>query len=150
MMTVSAAAFVVSIKQVVPPCRGFLGLACAVWLATFDGDGGLVRMVGRQGGGPGDLKRPAFLGLGPADDISVFDHGKGVLVRWDSSGDVLPELVFPHRPTKPGLHHALTENGFLVSTFAPLRSPSVSPAHCCDRRGHAADGGGVPAERRHQ
>lgn len=85
-------------------------------VVVFDRDGGAIRALGRQGGGPGELEMPGMLGVTSDGTISVFDYGKGALVMWDSAGTLLPERPFPHIPSWGGRHHALTADGYVTST----------------------------------
>lgn len=85
-------------------------------VATFGPAGAFLRAVGGEGGGPGELRRPANLSVRQSGEISVFDYGKRVLVRWGPTGELLPEMRFPHAPMMGGRHHALTDDGYLVST----------------------------------
>ncbi len=85
-------------------------------VVSFDAAGELRWVVGGEGGGPGELRRPGSLSVTAAGEVSVYDYGKGTLVRWDADGNLLPELRFPHRPMLGGRHHALTADGYVVST----------------------------------
>lgn len=85
-------------------------------VAVFGPGGEPIRTQGQQGGGPGEVERPSTLSVTADGTASVFDYGKSALVRWDSAGQVLSELRFPHPPMALGPHHALLEDGFLVAT----------------------------------
>jgi len=69
---------------------------------VFDPDGAPLRFQGRKGGGPGELDFAEFLTVHPSGVASVFDFSKRSLVRWDASGELLPEIridgFFPASP----------------------------------------------------
>ncbi|HSH46032.1 MAG TPA: 6-bladed beta-propeller [Longimicrobiales bacterium] len=85
-------------------------------VVVFDADGAFLHAVGGAGGGPGELERPGPLSVTPDGIVSVFDYGKGALVRWDSAGNLLPQIRFPHFPMIGGRHHRLLPDGYLVSS----------------------------------
>ena len=58
---------------------------------VYDIEGRSLRTMGREGGGPGEMRSPAFLRLDSADVIHVYDFGKGGFVRWTIDGSALDE-----------------------------------------------------------
>lgn len=62
---------------------------------VFGPEGGLIRQVGRRGGGPGEFQVPANMTLSPDGNVAVYDFAKRRLVWFDSSGEALPEQELP-------------------------------------------------------
>lgn len=67
-------------------------------------DGKFLSQLGGPGEGPGELQDPVAIAGLVEGGIGVIDLGKGRLVRWNASGDVLPEerlgasvVMFPVR-----------------------------------------------------
>lgn len=60
-------------------------------IARFGRDGRYERMIGRRGGGPGEMQFPIALGQ-QGDSLFVYDVGKRALVRFGPTFDPLPEL----------------------------------------------------------
>lgn len=86
-------------------------------VVAFGPEGQHLRSMGAEGGGPGEMQRPASLSVTSSGEVSVFDYGKMALVRWDTTGRPLSQLPFPHPPMLGGRHHALTGDGYMVSTW---------------------------------
>jgi len=59
---------------------------------VFTSGGAHVRTFGSEGAGPGELRFPFSLAVGPDGSAGVVDLGKGALVRFDSSGAPLSEV----------------------------------------------------------
>jgi len=55
-------------------------------------DGEVVRVLGREGEGPGELTFPASVAALPDGSIWVYELGKRAIVRYGPAGEVLPEL----------------------------------------------------------
>jgi hypothetical protein len=64
-------------------------------VVTFDGDGRFLRSVGRQGGGPGELRMPAALTVLSDGSIGVVDFAHRGLVRYGARGEPLPVAPLP-------------------------------------------------------
>jgi sugar lactone lactonase YvrE len=58
----------------------------------FGPDGSHVRSLGRQGAGPGELKQPIGLALGPDASVWVVDPGNRRYTGWDSAGALLESV----------------------------------------------------------
>lgn len=58
---------------------------------VFDGEGGLTRTIGREGGGPGEFQWPSGLVVWPDGAFAVADFGKRGLVRFSAAGEPLEE-----------------------------------------------------------
>ena len=88
-------------------------------VAIFTPEGEFIRTVGAHGEGPGEISMAASLAVSSEGTVSVFDFGKGGLVRFGPDGESLPNLPFPFFPW-PGTtrHVAETAEGFLVATMA--------------------------------
>jgi hypothetical protein len=63
-------------------------------VVVFDSSGRHLRTVGRKGGGPGELERPAMLSVAPDGTAAVVDWGKGALVRFAPDGTPLADARF--------------------------------------------------------
>lgn len=86
-------------------------------VVTFGPDGELIRELGRKGGGPGEFEMVGSMSVSESGEIALFDYGKMALVRWDSAGELLPQIHFPHPPNiGGGPHQRHTSGGYLVST----------------------------------
>lgn len=59
--------------------------------SVFESDGTLLRSYGSRGGGPGEFRFPASIGIRPDGEVLVYDFGKRSLVRFSAEGDVLDE-----------------------------------------------------------
>lgn len=98
-------------------------------VVVFDTVGRVARIVGRSGGGPGELERPMALAVDPAGEITVLDFGKGGLVRWTADGRPRPrsDLVVP--PPPPWIRPALRDSGsgVLVADRGPRGSDGRTP-----------------------
>jgi 6-bladed beta-propeller len=80
-------------------------------VVVFDGAGTFVRSMGRAGSGPGELGFPGGVDVEPDGTVNVVDFGKRGMVRFDPSGEPLPELS----PLPPGYY------GGVVRTFGDAR-----------------------------
>lgn len=86
-------------------------------VVVFDSTGTFVRTLGGEGGGPGELKSPFSLSITPDGEVTIFDLGKGALVRFAADGAVLPEETFFHAPLNQQRHFAVMASGLVVSTW---------------------------------
>lgn len=59
---------------------------------VFSPDGEFVRVIGREGGGPGELLSPSALAIEGDGTIAVYDYGKQALVRWRMDGEPRQEV----------------------------------------------------------
>lgn len=87
-------------------------------VVIFSPEGDFIRAVGGHGEGPGEISMGASLAVSSAGIVSVFDFGKGGLVRFGPEGESLPTVPFRFYPW-PGTtrHVAETADGFLVATM---------------------------------
>jgi hypothetical protein len=93
-------------------------------VVVFGPDGELIQILGREGGGPGEFQSPNGLAVTPEGVVSIFDFGKGGLVRFAADGTVLPEIPFLEFPTWSSQRHfAAVGSGYTVSSIAA--SPSA-------------------------
>jgi hypothetical protein len=60
-------------------------------VAVFDTAGTLLRVMGREGGGPGELRFPQLIWVLADGTVEVLDIIKGGLVRFGPEGDILAE-----------------------------------------------------------
>lgn len=56
-------------------------------VAVFDTRGQHLRIIGREGEGPGEFRRPVNLSVDPDGSVSVWDFGKRGLVRFSPDGE---------------------------------------------------------------
>jgi hypothetical protein len=61
-------------------------------VVVFDADGALLRMMGGEGGGPGEMQFPFALTVTPEGVVEVFDIGKRGFVRFGQQGEILEEV----------------------------------------------------------
>lgn len=66
-------------------------------VVELDPTGRRVRVLGRQGMGPGEISAPRGIGVASDGTIHVFDGGKGATVVFGSDGAVLSEYRTPPR-----------------------------------------------------
>lgn len=80
-------------------------------------DGVVVDTLGRRGGGPGELAAPLALSV-DADSgiVAVYDAGKGGLVRWSRTGEVLPTTPISAMVWGPAVE--VTGAGVVFTSFA--------------------------------
>ena len=64
-------------------------------LRAFDDDGGHVRTMGGEGGGPGEFGDPIGVALDPMDRLLVVDVGNGRYSRFDTAGVYLGAVPRP-------------------------------------------------------
>ena len=89
-------------------------------IVTFDTDGHFVRSMGGTGGGPGEFQMPGSMWVSPDGAVAVFDYGKGNLVHFDKSGEVLREQPFPiFPPPTRQRHFGQLHDTILVLTRIP-------------------------------
>lgn len=88
-------------------------------VAIFSPQGEFLGTVGAHGEGPGEISMGGSLAVSPGGTVSIFDYGKGGLVRFDPAGDPLTTVPFRFYPW-PGTtrHFAEIEDGYLVATMA--------------------------------
>ena len=63
--------------------------AASYRVVVFTPEGELLRTLGRQGGGPGEIDFPSSMDVAADGTISVRDISKPALVQWDSAGQLL-------------------------------------------------------------
>ena len=93
-------------------------------ILVFTAEGAFVREFGREGEGPGEMSNPASLAVSPTGSISVFDYGRGGLVRFGPLGEVLPTVPFPFYPSLAQPRHIAYSGVDLVvasQAFAPAQ-----------------------------
>src|SRR5690554_2408154 len=56
-------------------------------ILRYDENGGFIRSYGREGGGPGELRFPISLALGPGDSLWVADMMNRRITILDATGD---------------------------------------------------------------
>lgn len=61
-------------------------------VVVFDSTGTLLRTMGGDGGGPGEMRFPIALALLPDGSVGVFDIGKRGFVRFGTDGRILDEM----------------------------------------------------------
>ena len=61
-------------------------------IVVFDSSGSLVRTMGSQGDGAGEMQSPVAISVSPTGVASVFDTSKRGLVRFGPAGEVLEEI----------------------------------------------------------
>lgn len=90
--------------------------ARAFRVVVFAPDGSVVRTMGREGEGPGELRFPIGMAVAPTGVVRVFDIGRGGLVSFDADGAPLDPLPFGHY-TEPGIprHFALADTLTIVA-----------------------------------
>ena len=88
-------------------------------VAIFSPQGEFLRTVGAHGEGPGEISMGGSLAVSPGGTVSIFDYGKGGLVRFDPAGNPLSTVPFRFFPWPQTTRHvAETEGGYLVATMA--------------------------------
>jgi hypothetical protein len=76
----------VAALEVDPLGRVYVLDAQAAEVRVFSADGGPVRVLGRRGGGPGELRGPVGLAWGPEGHLWVIDPGNGRYSIHDTTG----------------------------------------------------------------
>ncbi|MGI9628839.1 MAG: hypothetical protein ACR2QM_18535 [Longimicrobiales bacterium] len=74
-------------------------------VASFAPDGAYRFTVGGEGEGPGELQFPSGVSVAADGTISVFDFGKGALVRFGSDQSIRPQAAFQDLPVPVGQRH---------------------------------------------
>lgn len=91
-------------------------------VVVFDGDGNLVRTLGGEGGGPGELGFPFRMAVSAEGEIWVADVGKGGYVRWGPDGTPLEE-VKPFLTPPTGRQHYFTVSGGAMTVSTRVQAP---------------------------
>ncbi len=95
-------------------------------VVVFNHDGSYRRTMGGPGEGPGELTSPNSIAVAPDGSVSVFDFGKGGLVRYDAEGATLAVASFPFYPWPgAGRHISVTLGGMVVATMLPPEVPDT-------------------------
>ncbi|HEX6694345.1 MAG TPA: 6-bladed beta-propeller [Longimicrobiales bacterium] len=84
-------------------------------IRVFDEQGRLVRTIGRDGGGPGELRNPSGIGLLPDGRIAVRDYGNRRYNVYSPSGDALASWPIPGGYS--------TSASFIIDTAGRLYNP---------------------------
>lgn len=94
-------------------------------VVVFDADGTFLKEYGREGEGPGEMSNPASLAVAPDGSVSIFDYGRGGLVRFGPDGEPLSPVPFAFYPW-PGQprHLAYSGDALLVASqvFEPVET----------------------------
>lgn len=90
-------------------------------IVVFDSTGALVRTMGREGGGPGEMKWPITLVVAPDGRSAAYDMGTGRLV-WFGSDGAIGDLV-----SLKGLYNGGTIRATANGLLLPSRTWSDSP-----------------------
>jgi hypothetical protein len=90
--------------------------AQAYRVAVFDTSGAVVRTMGRQGGGPGELQFPGMLWLSADGTVEVMDYAKGALVRFDPGGTLLPQIFLKDIGYSEGRPHRMGPDTVVMIT----------------------------------
>ncbi|MGD2152750.1 MAG: 6-bladed beta-propeller [Gemmatimonadales bacterium] len=95
--------------------------AQAFRVTVFDSSGTFLRVLGREGRGPGELSGPASLDVTGEGTVAVYDYRKGGLVRFGPDGETLPEILpFPFFPLPVRQRHFAQQGSeILVAAMAP-------------------------------
>ncbi len=91
-------------------------------LLLYDGNGHLMRQIGRSGSGPGEYMRLADIGLDGLDNIMLFDNGLRRVTLYDSTGVLIKSYKVPFG------YHLLPSSGgafFILNTIAPIGTDGV-------------------------
>ncbi len=93
-------------------------------VVEFSASGDHVQTMGREGQGPGELLFPASITVSTDGTVSVFDYGRGGLVRFDVDGSPLgvQEMWLGPWPGQ-NRHMASTSEGLVVAAMAVSPEP---------------------------
>jgi hypothetical protein len=81
-------------------------------VAVFDHRGRFLIEMGREGEGPGEMRWPLGVAVSHDGTIEVHDASRGVIVRYDLAGRVLPQAAFGFSVISNRLRHLdLTPSG---------------------------------------
>jgi 6-bladed beta-propeller len=89
-------------------------------VVVYDDRGALLRVMGGEGEGPGELRMTSGMAVSPEGEAWVLDFGKGGFVRYGPDGTVLSERR-PLVPPMPNRQRAFAVSGDVLtaSTIAP-------------------------------
>lgn len=103
--------------------RYYLTTALALHeIKVFDRSGAFLRVIGREGEGPGEFRRIRNLVIGPRDSLYVLDGGTSRLTVFSSHHEMARTAPLPFRTDYPRAHY-LPGNALLVS--ANVRTPDL-------------------------
>lgn len=78
--------------------------------------GAVLDTLGRPGDGPGELASPSAIAVDEYGSVSVYDYGRGGLVRWSAAGEPRDFLRVDARFWGPGI--AVTDAGVVFTALA--------------------------------
>ncbi|HSM08089.1 MAG TPA: hypothetical protein VLA33_03630 [Gemmatimonadota bacterium] len=78
--------------------------------------GAVLDTLGSPGDGPGELGSPSAIAVDDNGSVSVYDYGRGGLVRWSATGEPLDFLRVDARFWGPGI--AVTDAGVVFTALA--------------------------------
>jgi 6-bladed beta-propeller len=86
---------------------------------VFDGTGAFVRTIGREGGGPGEFRRPDALAIGNADTLYVASGGH--ISLFDANGAFVRSFTEITHGHVRSMKVSLEGDVFVVSFYEPTR-----------------------------
>lgn len=87
-------------------------------VAVFDPSGLPLRVMGREGEGPGEMTAPNSMAVDASGAAYVFDFRKGALVAFNPDGSAASQVPFQHFPAPfTKRHFAASNSRFLVLTL---------------------------------
>ncbi len=86
-------------------------------VVKFTPDGEFEAAMGGEGGGPSEFRNPAALWVTPDGIVSVYDFGKGAVVRFDAEGGVLPQVPVARPPAADSRFFAVSTAGLVMTTY---------------------------------
>ena len=86
-------------------------------IRMFDGVGKLVSATGQPGGGPGEYRQIASMGLGPGDSLWVYDFGARRFTVLDKHGDLVRTVNMGTELANIGAVGRLTDGSFVIREY---------------------------------
>ncbi len=83
-------------------------------VAVFDTSGAVIRVMGREGGGPGEMQFPIVLQADSRGTVEVVDIAKGALVRFGPEGEILPEVPMSQLGGIEGTPHRMGDSTLML------------------------------------
>lgn len=96
---------------------------------AFGPDGSFLRSYGREGEGPGELRSPSAVAVGPGDSVWVSDMGNVRATVFAPDGELGRSVPFPSGDQRPSGTLVVREDGFVqaMPTFAFRPGENVRP-----------------------
>lgn len=117
--------------------RLYVGQPTMGTILIFDAEGAPIGVIGKKGGGPGELNSPAGIDVDSAGNVYVADPEHAKVVVYDADGKLVRELVGIENPLIP---RVVDDQKLYVAAFDSVKTyslPALQELSSWGRRGRA-------------